>query len=94
MHSDLSVIMRGNLKVSRGFLLNMPEARAKKITLLGLCLLQQRAGEKQAEGKEGLEWDGRESKEECLKELEKEAPLCHADRRTALVGLVLLVHII
>lgn len=93
MHSDLSVIMRENLKVSRGFLLNMPEARAKKITLLGLCLLQQRAGEKQAEGKEGLEWDGRESR---VPEGTREGSttLCHADRRTALVGLVLLVHII
>lgn len=72
----------------------MPEARAQ-IPLLGLCLLQQRAGEKQAEGKKGLDWDGEERKEECLRELEKEAPL-FAMQTTGphLVGLVVPVLIL
>lgn len=49
----------------------------------------------QAEGKEGLDWDGEERKEECLRELEKEA-LLSAMQTTGphLVGLVLPVLIL
>ena len=95
MHRDLRVIMKGHLKASRGFLLNMPEARAQKITFLGLCLLQQSAGEKQAEGQEGLDWDEEERKEEFLREPEEEARL-FAMQTTGqhLVGLVLPVLIL
>lgn len=83
VHRDLSVIIRRNLKVSRDFLLNTPEARAWITILLGLGLLQQWAGEKQAEGKEGLGWDGGR-KEERLGIRERSTALCHADHRTVL----------